>query len=144
MYDCDIVYMMGNPKSGSSLQHKDINNTIIKIMQNYTYKIVSSEYNNMNFIDKLPKAKVYIGFSRGSRYLKKLPNDSLKLSIGGINGSNIHLFRNYADNVIDGDISISSLNAHFIISNNDQNSIKLLVDKFLYRDKNVQTSTRFN
>ena len=115
MYDYDIVYIKGNTNSGSTKQHEAINKSIIELINSYTYKVIDSNESNKNYIDKIPKAKVYIGFSRGSRYLKKLSNDVLKLSIGGIRGSKIHSFINPKDYVLDGDISYSSMQAHFII-----------------------------
>ncbi len=131
MYDCDIVYIKGNPNSGSIEQHEFIDQSILKLIEDYTYKIICSKQSNKTFIDKIPKAKVYIGFSRGSRYLKKLSNNVLKLSIGGISGSGISLFVNDEDRVLDGDISTLSMKAHFIIKEEDKDTIKVLIDRFL-------------
>jgi hypothetical protein len=88
---------------------------------------------NKNF--EIPSAKVYIGFSRGSRYLKKLPKSSLLLSIGGISGSGINSFINPDDKILKGDISEDSMNAHFIILESDKIKIKKLIDDFLAIDK---------
>ena len=130
MYDYDIVYIKGNPNSGSKEQHECIDKSIIDLMKNYKYKIISSNQSNKEFMDKIPKAKVYIGFSRGTRYLKKLNKNALKLSIGGISGSGIFLFLNDEDEVINGDISISSMKAHFIIKKSDKEKIEVLIDKY--------------
>lgn len=129
MYDYDIVYIKGNPFSGKPFQHKNINQSIINLFGLHTFKIVESNMNSINF--KIPSAKVYIGFSRGSRYLKKLDNKSLKLSVGGISGSKINTFTNTDDKILEGDISEHSMNAHFIILDTDKIKIKKLIDNFL-------------
>lgn len=126
----DIVYIKGNPSSGSLEQHDKMNLCILELINTYSYKIIESE--NKNFFSmEIPQAKVYIGFSRGSRYLKKLPSSCLKISIGGIKGSKIKLFKNIDDNILLGDISSSSLEAHFIISKDDKRKIKELIVNFL-------------
>lgn len=130
MYCPDIVYIKGNPSSGTSLQHKEINNEIIEIIKLYSYAIIDSEGKSLSN-KKIPKAKVYIGFSRGSRYLNKLDPSSLKISIAGISGSKVYLFKNSADNILLGDISEASLKAHFIIINEDKLKIKALIKDFL-------------
>ncbi len=130
MQQYDIVYIQGNPNSGSILQHQEINASIITLMHQYNYKIITSEHKNLSDVT-IPKARVYIGFSRGSRYLKKLDKNSLKISIGGITGQHIHRFTNNGDEILNGDVSIESMQAHFIINEMDQNSIKILIDKFL-------------
>ena len=107
-----------------------MDSSIIKLIKDYSYKIIDSEDKNLSG-KKIPQAKIYIGFSRGSRYLNKLPNDTLKISIGGIKGSKVHLFKNIDDGILLGDISLSSLEAHFIILNEDKIKIKELIDNFL-------------
>lgn len=129
MYDYDIVYIKGNPNSGTSIQHEEMNKSILDLLIPHTCKIIDSNTNNRNL--NISKAKVYIGFSRGSRYLNKLDKTSLKLSIGGINGSGINFFTNTADKVLSGDISESSMNAHFIILDKDKIKIKKLINDFL-------------
>lgn len=126
----DIVYIKGNPSSGTPLLHEKINHSIIELIEEYKYITIDSEHKNLSNI-QIPKAKIYIGFSRGSRYLKKLDSSSLKISIGGISGSKIHIFKNCKDNILLGDISISSMQAHFVISNEDKIKIKVLIDNFL-------------
>ena len=101
----DIVYIKGNPNSGSKELHSKINEEIINLISTYNYKVISSEHKNIDFFKCLPKAKVYIGFSRGSRYLKKMPKEVLKISIGGIKGSQINQFLNKKDKILEGDIS---------------------------------------
>ena len=88
---------------------------------------------NKNF--EVPRARVYIGFSRGSRYLKKLPKNVLKISIGGISGSGINTFINPLDKILKGDISEYSMNAHFIILKDDKIKIKKLIDNFLLKNQ---------
>lgn len=127
----DIVYIKGNPNSGTFLQHEQINNSILKLIQKYSFKIINSEYKNLSS-KKIPQARIYIGFSRGSRYLNKLSTNSLKISIGGISGSKIHLFRNINDNILSGDISYPSMAAHFIISCEDIVKIKKLINDLLH------------
>ena len=129
MYEYDIVYIKGNQSSGLPIQHEKINKSITDLFGSYSYKIVDSDMNNQNF--EIPSAKVYIGFSRGSRYLKKLPKSSLKFSIGGISGRGINSFMNPCDKIFQGDISESSMNAHFIILDNDKIKIKKLIDDCL-------------
>ncbi|MCK5110043.1 MAG: hypothetical protein KAQ94_00890 [Arcobacteraceae bacterium] len=128
---CDIVYIKGNPNSGSIEQHKLIDKSILKLIEDYTYKVICSNESNKNYLNKIPKAKIYIGFSRGSRYLKKLSNNVLKLSIGGISGSGISLFVNEEDKVLSGDISISSMEAHFTIKEKDNDTIKVLISSYI-------------
>jgi len=130
MYQYDIVYFKGNPSSGTLLQHKQINFSIIQIIKPYSYISIESKVKNLSNI-KIPKAKIYIGFSRGSRYLKKLDKNSLKISIGGISGFKIHLFKNNKDNILLGDISLSSLSAHFKIEDDDIIKIKSLIKNFM-------------
>ena len=126
----DVVYIKGNPSSGRAVLHENMDSSIIEIIKEYKYIIVGSEHNNSSHI-KIPEARVYIGFSRGSRYLRKLDSSSLKVSIGGISGSKIDLFRNKKDNILSGDISPLSMEAHFIISNDDKLKIKQLISNFL-------------
>ena len=131
MYEYDIVYIKGNPKSGTKEQHEFINKTIIKLISSYKHILIESDMKNKDCVDVLPKAKVYIGFSRGSRYLKKLSKNVLKISIGGVNGTGINQFVNKADKILEGDISEDSLGAHFIIQEKDKIKIKKLIDKQL-------------
>jgi len=130
--DCyDIVYIKGNPSSGTPLQHKQINTSIIELIKHHHYITIESEHKNLSsFI--VPKARVYIGFSRGSRYLKKLDNLSLKISIGGVRSTKVHLFKNFNDDILLGDMTKDSLDAHFIIHNDDKIKIRSLIDKFLH------------
>jgi len=132
MITYDIVYIKGNPLSGSVLQHNLINNSIFELIKKYSYNVIESNAKNLSGIT-LPKAKIYIGFSRGSRYFKKLDNNSLKISIGGISTSKIHLFKNKDDNILLGDISNSSMQAHFIITDDDKIKIKTLIDEYLQK-----------
>ena len=131
MYDCDIVYIKGNPNSGSATLHNQIDNCIKKLIDKYSYIIIQSDDKNNTNINNIPNAKIYIGFSRGSRYLKKLNKNSLKISVGGINGSGINQFINEHDKILLGDISEESMQAHFIIEKKDQVKIKSLINAFL-------------
>lgn len=128
----DIIYFKGNPNSGSFEQHETINNEILKIISSYSFQILESNHKNLENIEQ-PKAKVYIGFSRGSRYLSKLSNKTLRISIGGINGSSINLFKNKDDHVVLGDMSEESLEAHFTIIKEDKEEIKKLIKDFLQK-----------
>ena len=132
MYEYDIVYIKGNPKSGTSEQHENINKTIINLIREYQYKIIESDMRNKECLAVIPKAKVYIGFSRGSRYLNKLSKNVLKISIGGVSGAGIYQFVNVRDKILEGDISQESLSAHFNILQEEQESIKKLIDESLY------------
>lgn len=129
MYDYDVVYIKGNPNSGSIEQHAQMNESILDLLTPFSHISVESELNNHEF--NLPKAKIYIGFSRGSRYLKKLNKDVLKLSIGGVAGRGIKLVLNKDDKILQGDISSSSMHAHFIILDEDKIKIKKLINDFL-------------
>ncbi len=129
--DChDIVYIKGNPSSGTSKQHDAINATITELIKEYDYIIINSEHKNLSQV-VIPNARVYIGFSRGSRYLKKINDSTLKISIGGIRGPKIYLFKNIADDILLGDVSDSSMKAHFIINEDDKITIKSLIDNCL-------------
>ncbi|PLY10017.1 MAG: hypothetical protein C0626_06985 [Arcobacter sp.] len=130
MQNYDIVYIKGNPSSGTLLQHDQINNSVIELIKSYSYEVIDSQEKNLSGV-KIPKAKVYIGFSRGSRYLNKLDKSSLKISIGGISGTNVHLFTNSEDKILLGDISDLSIQGHFIICDRDKIKIKSLIDSFL-------------
>ena len=130
MKSYDIVYFKGNPNSGSSEQHKSIDTSIISCIDTYNYLVLDSEAKNLSQIS-IPRAKIYIGFSRGSRYLKKLPNNTLKISIGGVKSSQVHLFKNSKDEILLGNISESSLNAHFIIEEQHKIEIKSLINDFM-------------
>jgi len=131
MFEYEIVYIKGNPNSGTALQHKLMDETVNTLIDAYSYKVIDSLEKNIKNLDHIPKAKVYIGFSRGSRYLKKLNKMALKISIGGINGSAIHQFVHENDHILKGDISKESMDAHFIITQEDQNKIQLLINEFL-------------
>ena len=130
MDNYEIIYFKGNPNSGTEDQHHQINRTIIGLINRYNYLVVDSEQKNLSQVI-IPSAKVYIGFSRGSRYLKKLDNKALKISIGGVRSSQVHLFKNKHDNILLGDVSSNSLKAHFIIEEHDKIKIKSLIDDFL-------------
>lgn len=131
MYDCDIVYIKGNPNSGSKRQHEQIDSSIVELIEMYTYKVIQSDQKNNKSLESIPCARVYIGFSRGSRYLKKLDKNSLKISVGGIKSSQIHHFVNEKDKILQGDISLESMRAHFIIEEIHKVSIKDLITNFL-------------
>jgi len=126
----EIIYFKGNPSSGTEQQHQQINTSIIELINKHNYLVLDSEHKNLSQVN-IPKAKVYIGFSRGSRYLKKLDNTTLKISIGGVRSSQVHLFKNSGDNILLGDVSPNSLEAHFIIEDKDKIKIKSLIDNFL-------------
>ncbi len=133
MYDYDVVYIKGNPNSGTIEQHSHINKSILELLTPFSHVSVESDISNKEF--KLPKAKIYIGFSRGSRYLKKLNKDVLKLSIGGVGGQGINVFVNNNDKILQGDISSSSMKAHFILLPDDKIKIKELINDFLSKNK---------
>lgn len=126
----DIIYFKGNPNSGSCKQHRFINTSIISLIDSYNYLVLDSEVNNLSDTN-IAQAKIYIGFSRGSRYLKKLPQDRLKISIGGVKSSKTHLFKNSKDEILLGNISKSSLDAHFIIEEQHKIEIKSLINDFM-------------
>jgi len=130
MNSYEIVYFKGNPTSGTIQQHQRIDRSIIKIIGNYNYLVLDSEDKNLSG-KSIAKAKVYIGFSRGSRYLNKLDPTTLKISIGGVSGAKVHRFTNKDDRVLKGDVSFKSLGAHFIIEETDKLKIKSLIDNFL-------------
>jgi len=126
----DIIYFKGNPNSGSREQHALINTSIISLIDKYNYLVLDSEANNLSDLQTI-QAKIYIGFSRGSRYLKKLPNTKLKISIGGVKSSQVYLFKNNRDEILVGNISESSLSAHFIIEEQHKIEIKSLINDFM-------------
>ena len=126
----DIIYFKGNPSSGTEQQHYKINTSITELINKHNYLVLDSEHKNLSNIT-IPKAKIYIGFSRGSRYLKKLDSKALKISIGGVKSSGVYLFKNTHDNILLGDISPISLDAHFEILDIHKIKIKSLIDDFL-------------
>lgn len=126
----DVIYIKGNPSSGTPFLHERMNCSITEIIEQYNYIIIDSEHKNLSQV-QIPKSRVYIGFSRGSRYLKKLDSYSLKISVGGISGSKIHLFRDAGDKILLGDISETSIQAHFLLSDDSKIKIKVLIDDFL-------------
>ena len=131
MSDYEIVYIKGNPNIGSKIQHENINKTIFEFIKNYSYKIIDSDFTCKESIDIIPKAVVYIAFSRGSRYLKRLPSSPMKISIAGLSASNVRRFINVNDKVQEGDLSSESLASHFIIEKEHQYKINTLIRKFL-------------
>jgi len=131
MFEYEIVYIKGNPNSGTPFLHEQIDKTIVDLIKNYNYKIISSDEKSIKSINTLPSARVYIGFSRGSRYLKKLSKNTLKISIGGIKGPGVHQFIHDEDKILLGDISKESLDAHFLILEKHLNQIQILIDNFL-------------
>jgi len=126
----DIIYFKGNPNSGSCEQHALIDTSILSLIDSYNYLVLDSEEKNLSGIN-IAQAKIYIGFSRGSRYLKKLPNNTLKISIGGVKSSQVYLFKNSKDEILLGNISESSLDAHFIIEEHHKIEIKSLINDFM-------------
>jgi len=109
----DIVYIEGNKKYLTREDHDKLKNNILSMFPNYSIKVIQSNSVNMSHI---PKSKVYIGFSQGTRYLKKLNGDFLKISIGGISGQDILYLKNPKDNVKKKDFSEESLKAHFTLT----------------------------
>ena len=130
----DIVYIKGNPSSGTTLQHQEINSTIVALIESYNYIIIESEHKNLSDFC-IPNAKIYIGFSRGSRYLKKISSDKLKISIGGVTSSKVHRFTHENDKILQGDMSENSMQSHFTIIDSDKIKIKSLIDDFLTNEK---------
>mgnify|MGYP000511494786 CR=1 FL=1 len=131
MFEYDVVYIKGNPNSGTLVQHEQIDAAVMDLIKDYSYKIIESHEKNIKNLDHIPKSKIYIGFSRGSRYLNKLNKTTLKISIGGITGSGIHQFVHENDYILKGDISKESMNAHFLIAQEDKNKIHVLIRQFL-------------
>jgi len=134
MFEYEIVYIKGNPKSGTPFQHEQINKTVISLIKSHNYKIISSDEKNIKSTVKIPRARVYIGFSRGSRYLKKLSKEALRISIGGIKGPGIYQFLHANDKILEGDISKESLDAHFMMTEEHKIQIQMLIENFLRKE----------
>jgi len=107
----DIVYINGNYKYGTASMHSSIRESILSELSEFNIEIIESDDINM----VLPKAKVYIGFSRGTRYMKKLPEESLKICLGG-KKCNENNYINTHDRTFKGVLSRLSLDSHFTIN----------------------------
>jgi len=129
----DIVYIEGNKKYLSKEDHNELKNAIISMFPNYNVKVIQS--NSVN-TDHIPKAKVYIGFSQGTRYFKKLNDNSLKISIGGISGPDIIYLKNPKDNVRKKDFSDESLKAHFTLTDKMKRTLKSKVLNYIKKPDN--------
>jgi len=124
----DIVFIEGNKDYLTPFRHNVLKNEILDLFKKYKVTYCSSD--TIDF-DHVPKAKVYIGFSQGTRYFKKMGDDSLKISIGGITGKNILFYKNKDDNARKGDHSKKSLESHFTLTDKTKNSIKKNTEKYL-------------
>jgi hypothetical protein len=111
-----VVFFKGNPNYGQ-IKNAKMTKQILQTLLLKTNDITVISSSNPNI--EIPNAEVYVGFSRGSRYLKKC--DGIKISIGGISGSDIKYIKNKKDNVKQGNLSEESINAHF----NFDDSMKL-------------------
>ena len=124
----DVVFIEGNKKYPTLFRHNALRNEIMNMFTNFKTTYVNSD--SVDF-DHVPESKVYIGFSQGTRYFKKMDNDSLKISIGGITGKGILFYKNKEDNARKGDYSKESLESHFTITDSTKKSIEKNVLKYL-------------
>ena len=124
----DVVFIEGNKKYLTLFRHNVLRNEIMNMFTNFKTTYVNSD--SVDF-DHVPESKVYIGFSQGTRYFKKMDNDSLKISIGGITGKGILFYKNKEDNARKGDYSKESLESHFTITDSTKKSIEKNVLKYL-------------
>lgn len=116
----DIVFIEGNKKYLNPYRHIALRETIMNMFGEFKTTFTNSDSTSY---DHVPEAKVYIGFSQGSRYFKKMDNDALKISIGGITGKDILFYKNKDDNARKGDHSEKSLESHFTVTNATKKSI---------------------
>jgi len=127
----DIVFIEGNKKYLTKDRHDKIKKDILDLFPNLNTYSIESDNIDTNHI---PKSKVYIGFSQGTRYFKKMEeknSKSLKISLGGITGRDIIYFKNVDDNARKGDYSYKSLNSHFTITESTKKSILKVVSKYI-------------
>lgn len=114
-----IVFFKGNPNYGEIANEK-MTSDIVNIIKKFTYDYEVLESATTDLV--IPKADVYIGFSRGTRYLGRC--DNIKISIAGITGKGITLIKNKDDNVKNGDFSEISLGSHFHLTDSMRKQIE--------------------
>ena len=110
-----LVFIKGNPNYGTPQMHQDIENVFKKIAKDLSIDFISidSDSSSVPFKLELIKDAVYVGFSRGTRYFKKIKGT--KIGIGSNKGT--YSFVNPDDKTANGDISDESLQAHFKVNN---------------------------
>lgn len=116
----DVVFIEGNKKYLTIERHNELKEKILSLFKNFNTSSTNSD--TISF-DHVPKSKVYIGFSQGTRYFKKMDNDALKISIGGLTGRDILFYKNKDDHAYKGDHSDASLESHFTLTEATLNSI---------------------
>ena len=117
-----VVFFKGNPNYGK-MDNAKMTRKILQTISSITKDIKVFPSNNPTL--EIPDADVYIGFSRGTRYLKQCKGK--KISIGGITGKEINYIKNKDDNVKSGDISGKSLSAHFELNDSMQKQLIKLI-----------------
>ena len=121
-YPLKVVFFKGNPNYGK-MDNAKMTRKILQTISSITKDIKVFPSNNPTL--EIPDADVYIGFSRGTRYLKQCKGK--KISIGGITGKEINYIKNKDDNVKSGDISGKSLSAHFELNDSMQKQLIKLI-----------------
>jgi hypothetical protein len=121
----DIVFIEGNKKYLTDKDHDRLRNKVLSGLD-YNIKVVQSD----DASAELPKAKVYIGFSQGTRYMRRI-EAPLKISIGGIGAKDVITLKNPNDKVRQGDTSKESLEAHFTVTDQMKRTIDKYVKKAL-------------
>ncbi len=124
----DIVYIEGNKKYLEEKDHKRIKDAILAGWENLKIKVLQSNDKNL----KIPTAKVYIGFSQGTRYFKALSaRPGLKVAVGGASGKYALLLKNPGDKTSKKDNSYESLKAHFDFTPRMKNTLDRYLKKAL-------------
>jgi len=125
------LFIKGNPKYWIKDTSNKFYKQILSICHNAGYKVLTSESNVHS--SKLPEADVAIGFSRGTRYLK-LPLNKWKHKIGIGAGNDmpndVYIVNNPDDKTMFGDMSSSSLKAHWTLTKEQANKLAFLLNKF--------------
>ena len=133
----DIVFMEGNKKYLMPFRHIVLRERVMEQFKSLNNTFIQSD---LSTLDHIPISKVYIGFSQGTRYFKKMNSDirfsdSLKISLGGISAKDVLFYKNDADKARTGDVSKESLESHFTITDKTLNSINKNVLKYLKQHK---------
>ena len=119
-----MLFIRGNPRYGTKEMHQKIEKIFSDMAKELKidFKALDSD---KPFSIAMETADVYIGFSRGSRYFKNIKG--VKIGIGANKGN--YQFINAQDNTGNGDISLESLESHFIVTVENQKKIKKIIRK---------------
>ena len=133
----DIVFIEGNKKYLKPFRHIVLRERVMNKFNKFNTTFIESDKATMNHI---PESKVFIGFSQGTRYFKKMNTDdrflnSLKISLGGISAKDVLFYKNDTDKARSGDTSPESLESHFTITDKTLKIIEKNVLKHLKENR---------